>query len=230
LPWISRDWHKRHATWAWRQPEKARAEAPLPPVHTLPEAPSRPRIRWKPDAGNSMTWSRESPSRSIMVKRPVAIAAGGPSRDLPGFGSCLNSRRGAILSRHAWRGCDAFGASSAGNACGGHRRSRRSVRKRIILNRWPNLLAEASKLWSDEPSVEGVVSEHSVHLGRCFCGVVELAVTGKPEVANYCHCASCREWGPHRAGVGAGADSAGVQRGGCEDRERRGSASSFSAQ
>jgi len=30
--------------------------------------------------------------------------------------------------------------------------------------------------------------------GRCFCGAVELQVTGGPVAAGYCHCASCREW------------------------------------
>jgi hypothetical protein len=30
--------------------------------------------------------------------------------------------------------------------------------------------------------------------GRCFCGAVELEVTGEPAGMGYCHCASCREW------------------------------------
>jgi hypothetical protein len=30
--------------------------------------------------------------------------------------------------------------------------------------------------------------------GSCFCGAVELAVTGEPAAAGYCHCASCRSW------------------------------------
>ncbi len=30
--------------------------------------------------------------------------------------------------------------------------------------------------------------------GTCFCGGVEIEVTGKPEVMGYCHCASCRSW------------------------------------
>jgi hypothetical protein len=30
--------------------------------------------------------------------------------------------------------------------------------------------------------------------GRCFCGAVELKVTGKPEAMGYCHCTSCRHW------------------------------------
>ena len=30
--------------------------------------------------------------------------------------------------------------------------------------------------------------------GACFCGAVELEVTGEPVAAGYCHCASCRSW------------------------------------
>jgi hypothetical protein len=30
--------------------------------------------------------------------------------------------------------------------------------------------------------------------GRCFCGAVELRVTGKPAAMGYCHCTSCRQW------------------------------------
>jgi hypothetical protein len=32
------------------------------------------------------------------------------------------------------------------------------------------------------------------HSGTCFCGAVELEVTGSPEAAGYCHCRSCRSW------------------------------------
>ena len=32
------------------------------------------------------------------------------------------------------------------------------------------------------------------YLGRCFCGAVELEVTGTPEAMGYCHCRSCRSW------------------------------------
>ena len=30
--------------------------------------------------------------------------------------------------------------------------------------------------------------------GSCFCGAVQLAVTGEPAAAGYCHCESCRSW------------------------------------
>ena len=30
--------------------------------------------------------------------------------------------------------------------------------------------------------------------GKCFCGAVQLTVTGDPVAAGYCHCESCRSW------------------------------------
>ena len=30
--------------------------------------------------------------------------------------------------------------------------------------------------------------------GKCFCGAVEIAVTGDPVAAGFCHCESCRSW------------------------------------
>src|SRR5438874_11743901 len=32
------------------------------------------------------------------------------------------------------------------------------------------------------------------HTGTCFCGAVELEVTGDPKAMGYCHCSSCRSW------------------------------------
>ena len=32
------------------------------------------------------------------------------------------------------------------------------------------------------------------HKGTCFCGEVEVTVTGSPVAAGYCHCSSCRSW------------------------------------
>jgi hypothetical protein len=31
-------------------------------------------------------------------------------------------------------------------------------------------------------------------IGKCFCGAVEIEVTGSPEAMGYCHCGSCRAW------------------------------------
>jgi len=30
--------------------------------------------------------------------------------------------------------------------------------------------------------------------GTCFCGAVEVEVSGEPVAMGYCHCASCRHW------------------------------------
>jgi len=30
--------------------------------------------------------------------------------------------------------------------------------------------------------------------GSCFCGAVELTVSGRPAGMGYCHCTSCRQW------------------------------------
>ncbi len=32
------------------------------------------------------------------------------------------------------------------------------------------------------------------HIGRCFCGAVEIEAKGEPEAMGYCHCRSCRSW------------------------------------
>ena len=58
------------------------------------------------------------------------------------------------------------------------------------------------------------------HTGTCFCGAVEVQVTGAPEAMGYCHCASCRSWSagpvnaftlwkPENVKVTKGADSIG---------------------
>lgn len=32
------------------------------------------------------------------------------------------------------------------------------------------------------------------HTAACFCGAVQIEVTGAPEGMGYCHCESCRSW------------------------------------
>ena len=32
------------------------------------------------------------------------------------------------------------------------------------------------------------------HKGRCFCGAVEIEVSGPSEGMGYCHCSDCRSW------------------------------------
>src|SRR6516164_131075 len=34
----------------------------------------------------------------------------------------------------------------------------------------------------------------TLHKGTCFCGSVEIAVSGEPVGMGYCHCDSCRSW------------------------------------
>lgn len=34
----------------------------------------------------------------------------------------------------------------------------------------------------------------AIHHGACFCGAVEIEVTGEPAGMGYCHCRSCRSW------------------------------------
>lgn len=34
----------------------------------------------------------------------------------------------------------------------------------------------------------------ATHSGSCFCGAVEVTVTGEPIAMGYCHCDSCRSW------------------------------------
>ncbi|MFC7475455.1 GFA family protein [Dankookia sp. GCM10030260] len=32
------------------------------------------------------------------------------------------------------------------------------------------------------------------YTGACFCGAIEISVTGAPNAMGYCHCRSCRSW------------------------------------
>lgn len=46
--------------------------------------------------------------------------------------------------------------------------------------------------WSLGNRIEGIVSES--HHGSCFCGAVEIEVSGEPVDMGYCHCSSCRTY------------------------------------
>lgn len=35
---------------------------------------------------------------------------------------------------------------------------------------------------------------HATHTGACFCGAVEIAISGPPLQMGYCHCESCRTY------------------------------------
>ena len=38
------------------------------------------------------------------------------------------------------------------------------------------------------------MSNDKSYRGSCFCGAVEIRVSGEPAAMGYCHCASCRSW------------------------------------
>jgi len=38
------------------------------------------------------------------------------------------------------------------------------------------------------------MSNNKTYSGSCFCGAVEISVSGEPEIMGYCHCNSCRHW------------------------------------
>jgi len=38
------------------------------------------------------------------------------------------------------------------------------------------------------------MGKESTYSGSCFCGAVQLTVTGDPAAMGYCHCRSCRHW------------------------------------
>jgi hypothetical protein len=58
------------------------------------------------------------------------------------------------------------------------------------------------------------------HSGTCYCGTVEIEVTGQPEGMGYCHCSACRSytgtpvnaftlWKPANVKITKGEDSLG---------------------
>jgi hypothetical protein len=38
------------------------------------------------------------------------------------------------------------------------------------------------------------MSSAKTYSGNCFCGAVQLTVSGEPVAMGYCHCDSCRHW------------------------------------
>lgn len=38
------------------------------------------------------------------------------------------------------------------------------------------------------------MSKEGAIKGQCFCGAVEISITGEPAGMGYCHCSSCRSW------------------------------------
>jgi uncharacterized protein (DUF924 family) len=43
-------------------------------------------------------------------------------------------------------------------------------------------------------SGKGEAMSENVYKASCFCGAVEMTVTGSPAAMGYCHCTSCRSW------------------------------------
>src|SRR5580692_4547943 len=67
---------------------------------------------------------------------------------------------------------------------------------------WCGSIAEASTCSGagDSPRLrrhrtsEADMSDEKTYKGKCFCGAVELTVTGEPAAMGFCHCTSCRQW------------------------------------
>jgi hypothetical protein len=38
------------------------------------------------------------------------------------------------------------------------------------------------------------MSNGKTYTGSCFCGAVQISVSGEPAGMGYCHCTSCRHW------------------------------------
>mgnify|MGYP003575852766 FL=1 len=38
------------------------------------------------------------------------------------------------------------------------------------------------------------MKQEKTYSGSCFCGAVQLSVSGEPAAMGYCHCESCRSW------------------------------------
>jgi hypothetical protein len=38
------------------------------------------------------------------------------------------------------------------------------------------------------------MSNNKTYTGSCFCGAVQISVSGEPAAMGYCHCESCRSW------------------------------------
>src|SRR6267142_2817077 len=77
----------------------------------------------------------------------------------------------------------------------GRQQSRRNVRRRISP-------LSGARFHAIPLAQAGLITSHLFvrrqkmmkHTGSCFCGAVEVQVTGAPEGMGYCHCRSCRSW------------------------------------
>ena len=48
--------------------------------------------------------------------------------------------------------------------------------------------------WQTRTQTNARMRSHMTHKGECFCGTVQIEVSGTPEAMGYCHCRSCRSW------------------------------------
>jgi len=48
--------------------------------------------------------------------------------------------------------------------------------------------------WIELALNAGDTNTMAILSGKCFCGAVEIEVSGAPEAMGYCHCSSCRSW------------------------------------
>src|SRR6478752_5641956 len=55
--------------------------------------------------------------------------------------------------------------------------------------------AKSDMVRHSSPNLGGAeMADENVYVGKCFCGAVELTVTGTPVAMGYCHCRSCQHW------------------------------------
>ena len=85
-------------------------------------------------------------------------------------------------------------------------------------------MEETSQVLAMRPQAgerDGPLSQ--TYKGSCFCGAVEVTVSGEPVAAGFCHCSSCRSWSaalvnafslwkPDAVKVTRGEDNTGVYR------------------
>jgi hypothetical protein len=61
--------------------------------------------------------------------------------------------------------------------------------RRACPSEWNNTMQTV-----DESVSAAHPTDAKTYTGSCFCGAVQLTVTGAPAAMGYCHCESCRSW------------------------------------
>ena len=57
---------------------------------------------------------------------------------------------------------------------------------------WRRIAARTNM--TDSQTSRADATQAAAYKGACFCGAVQLTVTGEPAGMGYCHCESCRHW------------------------------------